>query len=67
LPTETTVKISVAGNFMHLKNLVTGETIAGQAPPPEQGWQRQDETDDSRISFTVTLPPHSYAVFAEEN
>ena len=59
LPAETRVKISVAGNFMHLKNLVTGETIDGHAPPPLNRWQRQDETADPRFTFNVSLPPHS--------
>lgn len=66
LPRATQVKISVAGHFMHLRNLVTGEVINGQLPPPATGWQHQNELIESRVAFTVSLPPHSYAVFAAE-
>jgi len=64
LPTETNVKISVAGNFKHLKNLVTGETLDGQMPA-ETPWSRRRGQDDeeNRISFKVHLLPHSYEVF----
>ncbi len=65
LPTETDVKISVLGNFMHLKNLVTGETLEGQLPPRRPRWQHQD-SDETRVSFTAHLLPHSYEVFQME-
>ena len=58
------VKISVAGNFMHLKNLVTGDPLNGRAPVPSR-WGR-DDADDPRVSFKVHLPPHSYEVFEME-
>jgi hypothetical protein len=64
LPAETDVKISLAGDFTRLKNLVTGEVITGSAPTPGRGrWQ---EAEESRTSFNLHLPPHSYAVFAAE-
>ncbi len=64
LPTETDVKVSLTGDFTRLKNLVTGETINGQAPTQSQGrWRNAEE---SRESFNVHLLPHSYAVFAAE-
>jgi hypothetical protein len=58
----TEVKISTLGNSARLKNLITGETIDGQSPPRRRNWQA--ETSESRVAFTVHLPPHSYAVFA---
>ncbi len=64
LPGETDVKVSLTGKFMHLKNLVTGEVINGQAPA--QGGGRWRDAMESRVSFNVHLPPHSYAVFAAE-
>ncbi len=67
LPTATEVKISVVGNFMHLKNLVTGEIVDGQAPPQVNRWQPQDETVDPPVTFSVSLPPHSYRVFVAQN
>jgi len=59
------VKISTLGNALKLKNLVTGEVLAGKLPPP-RGWTWQTETVEDRVSFTAHLPPHSYAVFALE-
>ena len=69
LPVETDVKVSVAGNFTHLKNLVTGETLDGQMQTETRWQQRRNKQndDESRVSFSVHLPPHSYAVFAPEN
>ncbi len=65
LPVETDVKISVLGNFMHLKNLVTGEILEGQLPPRRPRWQHQDG-EETRVSFTIHLMPHSYEVFQME-
>ena len=56
------VKISNLGNSTKLKNIVTGETLAGKLPPP-RGWTWQTETAEDRVSFSTQLPPHSYAVF----
>ena len=64
LPAETDVKVSLTGNFTRLKNLVTGEVITGQAPM--QGRGRWRDAEESRTSFNVHLPPHSYAVFTAE-
>jgi hypothetical protein len=64
LPVETDVKVSLTGNFTRLKNLVTGEVIPGQAPT--QGRGRWRDAEESRMSFNLHLPPHSYAVFAAE-
>jgi hypothetical protein len=66
LPTETDVKVSVTGDATKLENLVTGETIDGQLPPPQRGWNRQNDPAGERVAFTVHLPPHSYAAFAVE-
>jgi hypothetical protein len=65
LPMETDVKISVAENFRHLKNLVTGETLTGQVTPARRRWFQQD-ADPGKVSFTVHLLPHSYAAFKME-
>jgi hypothetical protein len=65
LPTETDVKMPVTGDFMHLKNLVTGESINGELPPRRASWMRQDGREE-RISFNVHLLPHSYEVFKME-
>ncbi|HEY5345194.1 MAG TPA: hypothetical protein VIK62_02495 [Verrucomicrobiae bacterium] len=59
----TDVKISTLGKATKLKNLVTGEIIGGKLPPP-RGWNWQNETVEERVSFSVHLLPHSYAVFA---
>ena len=64
LPAETDVKVSLAGDFTRLKNLVTGEVIPGQAPAQPQG--RWRNVEESRMTFSLHLPPHSYAVLAAE-
>jgi hypothetical protein len=61
-PTTADVKISTLGNSTKLKNLVTGETLEGKLPPPH-GWNWRNENIEDRVSFSMQLPPHSYAVF----
>jgi hypothetical protein len=61
--TAADVKISTLGNSTRLKNLVTGETLEGRLPPSRRGWNRGDESTEDRVSFTLHLPPHSYAAF----
>jgi hypothetical protein len=65
LPTAADVNISVAGTAAKLRNLVTGETLAGQ-PPPAEGFRRRQSAREDRMSFHAQLPPHSYAAFAVE-
>jgi hypothetical protein len=64
LPTGTDVKVSLTGNFTHLKNLGTGDVITGQTPTQARG--RWHDAEESRTTFNLHLPPHSYAVFAAE-
>ena len=54
------------GDSKSLKNLMTGETIDGQTPPPPRGGRRQNDGSESRIAFKVHLLPHSYCVFRLE-
>jgi hypothetical protein len=63
--TAADVKISTIGNSTKLKNLVTGEVLDGKLPPP-RGWNWRNENTEERVSFSMQLPPHSYAVFARE-
>ena len=63
--TAAAVNISTLGNSAKLKNLVTGETLAGQLPPP-RGWNWRNENTEERVTFATRLPPHSYAVFAPD-
>jgi hypothetical protein len=65
LPAETDVRVSVPAGFTKLKNLVTGEAIAGQTPVSDFGFRSRGNEKDS-VSFPVHLLPHSYAVFAAE-
>ena len=65
LPGETEVQVSVPAGFTKLKNLVTGEVMTGQTPVSDFGFRRRGN-EESRVSFTVRLLPHSYAVFAAE-
>jgi hypothetical protein len=67
LPTETDVKVSAAGDFTKLRNLVTGKMIAGRAPEQPMGFgARRQAPIENREVFNVHLPPHSYEVFAVE-
>ena len=65
LPNEAEVKIGTLGGATKLRDLVSGEIIAGQAPagnlPPGRS-----AMSESRVSFDVKVPPHSYRVFALE-
>jgi hypothetical protein len=65
LPAATDVKVSVTGDFAQLRNLVTGETIPGQAASEvHRRWQQNAAAN--RTSFNIHLLPHSYVVFATE-
>ncbi len=67
LPTENDVTVSVTGDYTRLRNLVTGEELAGQAPEEPMGFgARRPAPDENRESFNVHLLPHSYEVFATE-
>jgi hypothetical protein len=66
---EADVRLGVSGDFTKLRNLVTGEVIARQAPPEESGPGRRGGNrggGERRVSFNVHLLPHSYSVFAAE-
>jgi hypothetical protein len=65
LPTATDVKVSVAGNFTRLKNLITGEKIIGFAASAGRE-RRQQHDNPEHTSCTIHLLPHSYAAFAIE-
>jgi hypothetical protein len=60
--TAADVKISTLEKSTTLKNLVTGETLEGKLPPPH-GWNWRNENIEDRVSFSMHLPPHSYAAF----
>jgi hypothetical protein len=62
LPNEADVTISLAANFGRLKNLVTGEIIAGWSSLQNQR-RGARAVEEKRISFALHLPPHSYVVF----
>jgi hypothetical protein len=69
--TETDVRIGVTGDFNKLRNLVTDEVIARQAPQEASGQGRRgggrgDSGGERRVWFNVHLLPHSYCVFATE-
>ena len=66
LPSAADVNISVAGSAAKLRNLVTGEILAGQAPQQSPGSRRRQAAREERMVFHAQLPPHSYAAFAVE-
>jgi len=60
---EVDVKVSVAGGLTTLRDLVTGEVVAGQAPAANP-WSLRAGHPEPRETFFVHLLPHSYRVFA---
>lgn len=58
------VRVSVAGDFRHLKNIVTGDDLDGRATAPSR--RGRDTAAERRVSFKVHLLPHSYEVFEME-
>jgi hypothetical protein len=65
---ETDVMISLFGEFTKLRNIVTDEVLTGQTQEQGQGGRRggRGGGGERRTSFSVHLPPHSYAVLAAE-
>ncbi|MGH7943326.1 MAG: hypothetical protein ACREFR_19885, partial [Limisphaerales bacterium] len=60
------VTISVPDSFNHLMNLVTQDQLDCQPASVPTQWMRRDGLE-TRNSFDVHLPPHSYEVFEMEN
>jgi hypothetical protein len=52
------VGVSVAGTTVALKDVVSGEVVAGLAEA-----QRRGQTEKARTAFRVPVPPHSYRAF----
>jgi hypothetical protein len=65
LDQETDVKVSVAGGFTKLRNLVTGEVLSGEQPQPPSPWMRR-HSEEKRTVFRVHVLPHSYIAFSAE-
>ena len=66
LPTESTVRVSVSGDFTKLQNVVTGETLK-PLPRPAFGPGRGGFGGARRQNaFEVHVLPHSYVVLAAE-
>ena len=64
-PNDVTVKIGALGHATRLRDLLTGEIIAGTPPPAPPRWLRATPPE-ARTSFEVPIPPHSYRAFAIE-
>jgi hypothetical protein len=71
LPTATTVTVSVAGNPRSITDLLSGEAISPSAAPPvggRGGGGRGRGGGAARgVSFSMTIPPHSYRAFLPGN
>lgn len=66
LPVETSVRIGVTGDKGKLRNLLTGQVMAGQAQTLGGFGRRRPGGGERRMSFNLRLLPHSYSVFAVE-
>jgi hypothetical protein len=61
LDKDASVTVSTTGGFSTLKNLATGDTVAGEAPADHP---RRISFGPPRTTFRLTVKPHSYLVFA---
>ncbi len=66
LPVETSVRIGLTGDKGKLRNLLTGEVMAGQAQTLGGFGRGRPGGGERRMSFNLRLLPHSYSVFAAE-
>jgi hypothetical protein len=66
LPVETSVSVSITGDKGKLRNLLTGEVMAGQAQTFGGFGRRRPGGGERRMSFHFRQLPHSYSVFAVE-
>jgi hypothetical protein len=68
LPKAADVTVSVSGGFTKLRDLVRGEVIVGQTSVTSSRDPRRDAGGQASppVTFSLTLPPHSYRVFAAE-
>ena len=61
------VTVSLAGADRHLRNLVTGEVLTGQTPPPPiAAPHSRSLPQPPATEFHFTVEPHSFQAFAEE-
>jgi hypothetical protein len=66
LPKSAEVKVSVAGDSIKLRDLLSERVLTGGERSSPFWPRRSAVADTKRTSFNVTLKPHSYAVFAVE-
>jgi hypothetical protein len=57
------LKVSLDGTSKHLRNLATGELVAGETAP---AMGRRGAAGSPKTSFALSLLPHSYAAFIAE-
>ncbi len=60
------VTVSLAGTGRHLRNLLTGQVLAGQAPPPIKTPFGRPLPPPPATEFHIAVQPHSFAAFAEQ-
>lgn len=65
LDKEANVTVSTTGGFSKIRNLASGEVATGNPVAAAQRSRRPQ--GPSRMSFSLTIEPHSYAAFKEEN
>jgi len=68
-PEAAEAMVSVAGEQVKLKNALTGQAVVELAPAPEPPGQRHFRDAPSgptRTRFKISVPPHSYLVFATD-
>jgi hypothetical protein len=57
------VRISMDPRFTKIQELTTGQEFSGQSSPAAGGFGGFGMSGGKRLSYPITLPPHSYRVF----
>ena len=59
------VTVSTTDGVTNIKNLDSGDTIAGKPAPRNADLEEGSCRQGNRMNFQISLQPHSYAAFAE--
>lgn len=60
------ITVSLAGTGHRLRNLITGQVLTGQAPPPIKTPFGRALPQPAATEFHIMVQPHSFLAFAEE-
>jgi len=64
LPDPVEIRISTDPRFTGIRELTTGQELAGRSPSAAGGFNLWGMGGGKRLVYPVTIPPHSYRVFS---